>query len=161
VNTILLATDGSPSAREATDEAIELAVATGWPLRVLAVWRTPSVAGYGYAPMTLLPELAEVEREHAVDVAETAVEHALEAGAVASYEVREGDAADEICAVAAELPAKLIVVGAHGWSAFKRLLFGSVSTRVLHEAPCAVIVAPAHDGEHVARLDRHVATAAH
>lgn len=149
MNTILLATDGSPSAHGATDEAIEIAVATGWPVRVLAVWRTPSVAGYGYAPMTLLPELAEVEKDHAVDVARAVVERALEAGAEASFEVREGDAADEICEVAGELPAKLIVMGAHGWSAFKRLLFGSVSTRVLHEAPCPVLIVPDRDGETV------------
>jgi Universal stress protein family. len=50
VNTILLATDGSPSAQAATVEAIELASATGWSLRVLTVWQTPVLTSFGYAP---------------------------------------------------------------------------------------------------------------
>jgi nucleotide-binding universal stress UspA family protein len=32
------------------------------------------------------------------------------------------------------------VIGAHGWGAFERLVFGSVSTGVLHHAPCPVLV---------------------
>lgn len=145
MNTILLATDGSPSARAATAAAIDLAVATGWPVRVLTVWRTPSIGGYGYSPMTLLPELAEVERDHAVEVAEEAVENAVDAGVDARLQIREGDAAEQICDVARELPASIVVVGAHGWGPLGRLFFGSVSTRVLHEAACPVLVVRARE----------------
>jgi nucleotide-binding universal stress UspA family protein len=145
MKTILLATDGSPSARAATATAIDLAAATGWRLRVLAVWRTPAVGGYGYSPVTLLPELSEAEREHAVDVAERAVENAVDAGVPATLQIREGDAAEEICGVARACSAGLVVVGAHGWGSLHRLFFGSVSTRVLHEAPCPVLVVRAAD----------------
>jgi nucleotide-binding universal stress UspA family protein len=140
MNTILLATDGSPSAEAATNEAVELAWATGWRLRVVTVWRTPILTGYGYAPAAYAPELAEAEREHAATVAQQAVEAAAEAGIRGTWELREGDAAAEICEAAAETGAALIVVGAHGWGPVRRLVFGSVSTEVLHHAPCPVLV---------------------
>ena len=41
MKTILLGTDGSPGARRATREAVELAAETGWPLRIVSVWSVP------------------------------------------------------------------------------------------------------------------------
>ena len=140
MNTILLATDGSPSAEAATTEAIELCDDTGRPLRVVVVWRIPVVAGYGYAPVTAVPELADAEREHAQKVGDDALARAHAAGVAATLELRQGDAADEICVAAKNVGASLIVIGAHGWGAIRRAVFGSVSTHVLHEAPCPVLV---------------------
>ena len=54
---------------------------------------------------------------------------------------------DEICKLAREREAAMIVIGAHGWGAIKRLVFGSVSLGVLHEAPCPVLVARTQPGE--------------
>jgi len=140
VNTILLATDGSPSARKATATAVELARATGADLRVVAVWHVP-VHSFGYVPVNWTPELVEAERAHAHEVVEGAIQLADEAHVPVLGLVREGDPAGEICAAARAHSADVIVMGAHGWGALKRLVFGSVSTRVLHEAPCSVLVA--------------------
>jgi nucleotide-binding universal stress UspA family protein len=139
VKTILLATDGSPSARKATAAAVELTKATGGTLRVVTVWRVP-VYSFGYAPVDWTPELIEAERVHAHDVVEAAVQLAKESGVTATAVLRQGDAAEEICGAAEACGADLIVLGAHGWGPIKRLVFGSVSTRVLHEAPCPVLV---------------------
>jgi nucleotide-binding universal stress UspA family protein len=140
VNTILLATDGSPSAQAATVEAIELASATGWPLRVLTVWQTPILTSFGYAPAVYDPKLTELEKEHATEVAQRAAALAKESGLEAAVDVRQGFPADEICAVAAESQAQLVVLGAHGWGAFKRLVFGSVSNAVLNHATSPVLI---------------------
>jgi nucleotide-binding universal stress UspA family protein len=140
VNTILFATDGSPSAQKALGEAVELAKETGWGLRVLTVWQTPLVTGYGFAPAALVPELAHAEKDHATKVAEAAVAAAAEAGVEATAEIRNGLPATEICDAASEDGIRLVVIGAHGWGAFKRVLFGSVSNHVLHDAPCPVLV---------------------
>lgn len=140
MKTILLATDGSPSAQLATDEAIEIATATGWPLRIVTIWNRPIATGYGYAAYPLPADLAEAEREHAQAVATAAVMKAGEAGVTATFELREGMPAEEICAAAAETASTLIVIGAHGWGTFKRFLFGSVSTHVMHTAHCPVLV---------------------
>jgi nucleotide-binding universal stress UspA family protein len=58
----------------------------------------------------------------------------------ATSQLREGDAVEEICAAARECDAALLVVGAQGWGPVRRLLFGSVSSGVLHDAPCPVLV---------------------
>lgn len=140
MNTILLATDGSLSAKLATDEAVRFASATGWPLRVVTVWNTPIPVGYSFAALQLPPELRQLERTNARDAARAAVTRAAVADVDATFELREGLPAEEIVAAAEESHAALIVLGAHGWGAVKRLVLGSVSTQVLHEAPCPVLV---------------------
>jgi nucleotide-binding universal stress UspA family protein len=35
---------------------------------------------------------------------------------------------------------ELIVIGSHGWGGVRRAVLGSVSSRVVHEAPCGVFV---------------------
>jgi nucleotide-binding universal stress UspA family protein len=160
VNTILLSTDGSPSAQAATAEAIELASATGWTLRVLTVWQTPVLTSFGFAPSVYDPKLAELEKEHAAEVARSAASLAHEAGVEATYEVRQGFPADEICAVAAELQARLVVLGAHGWGALRRLVFGSVSNAVLHHASSPVLVVRMAEPEAEAAIPESAATVA-
>jgi nucleotide-binding universal stress UspA family protein len=143
MDTLILATDGSPSAQQATEKAIELAHATGWPLRVVSAWQTPILVGsyFGYAiPAEYSPDLLEAEHERASDAAAAAVDRAQALGVAAQAEVRHGDPVKEICAAARDADAALIVLGAHGWGALKRLVFGSVSTGVLHHAPCGVLV---------------------
>jgi nucleotide-binding universal stress UspA family protein len=51
-----------------------------------------------------------------------------------------GRAAGEIVRLAKESGADLIVLGARGLNPVKRLVLGSVSTNVLHHAPCDVLV---------------------
>jgi universal stress protein A len=54
--------------------------------------------------------------------------------------VRTGEAAHEICALARELTADLIVVGTHGRSGLGRVLLGSIATSVTKHAPCSVLM---------------------
>lgn len=139
MHTILLATDGSPTAVKATNTAIELAQASHWRLRVLSVWQIP-VFPYDYPALRDVADFAEVERLRARSAAQHAVEEAEALGIQATAEIREGDAVEEICAAAEETAADLVVVGAHGWGPLKRLVFGSVSSAVLYHAPCPVLV---------------------
>ena len=64
MNPIFLATDGSPSAHPAVEQAVRLAQVTGRPLVAVAVWQVP-VTTYAYGPMPWVPELAEAEQERA------------------------------------------------------------------------------------------------
>jgi len=159
MDTILFATDGSPSAKAAAQEALELAKATGWGLRVITVWRTPVLNGYGFAPVPYMPELADIEREHAEKVAEDAVDAARAAGVEATWEVRQGDASDAICAAADALAARAIVMGAHGWGALQRLVFGSVSTSVLHHAHQPVLIVRGAEHEAEVEVEKTIETA--
>jgi nucleotide-binding universal stress UspA family protein len=140
VKPIVLATDGSQTAEQATTLAIELARETGARLFVTAAWEGP-LAVYPYAPVTAVPEVERAERERATDAATAAMALAREAGVEAESIVREGDPVDIVSETAAETGAALIVVGSHGWGPLRRLVFGSVSTALLHQAPCPVLVA--------------------
>ncbi len=54
--------------------------------------------------------------------------------------VRSGAPADQIIRVADEVEADLIVIGGRGKGAVGAVLLGSVAYRVLHHAPCPVLV---------------------
>ena len=139
MSTIVLATDGSPSAEKAATTAIELAKATGWPLHIVTGWQVP-VYEWGFAPVGYVPDLVDGLRQHAAAVAAVAERLASDAGVEVTSEVREGDPAREICATALERGADLVVVGSHGWGTLRRIVLGSVSMAVLHEAGCPVLV---------------------
>ena len=55
-----------------------------------------------------------------------------------------GDASTTIVDQALAARADLIVIGTHGRRGFKRLLLGSVTETVLHEAPCPVLTVSPH-----------------
>lgn len=53
-------------------------------------------------------------------------------------EVQTGNAADAICRYARQQRIDLIMIPTHGYGIFRRALIGSVTTKVLHDADCAV-----------------------
>lgn len=143
---IVLATDGSPSAAEATLEAVELARALETQLVVAAVEHPQLLfAGtgtYGYAE--LWAEVRKVEHKRIDHALEQACSVAEEAG-VSCEPVHATDdlpVAEQICRLAQARRAQMIVVGAHGWGSVGRVLHGSVSTAIVHEARCPVLVVP-------------------
>ena len=137
---IVLATDDSPSAAEATFTAVELAKALDTPMIAVAVEHVV-VPGYGYYGYSdVVAELAKIEKEHVDRTLIHAKAVASEAGVSCETVPCKGVVADEICRVARRRDARLVVIGAHGWGPVRRLLHGSVSTAVLHEAHCPVLV---------------------
>jgi nucleotide-binding universal stress UspA family protein len=138
---IVVATDGSPGAECAVEKAVLLAKALGEPLTVLAVWQVPT-STFAYGQVAWTPELAAAEQERAERAAASAAATAADANVNVDIVVRQGMPIDQILRLADERDAELIVLGSHGWGAIKRMWFGSVSTRVLHEAHRPVLVVP-------------------
>jgi nucleotide-binding universal stress UspA family protein len=136
---ILVGTDGSVPALAAERIAIELATATGDSLLFVTVWRELH-GDFGLPLRTLIPDVVDIEQNWAKETVDAAAERAQEAGAETEVETRHGRPAEEICAAASEREARMIVVGASGWGAVARVLLGSVSAQVLHDAPCPVLV---------------------
>jgi nucleotide-binding universal stress UspA family protein len=139
---IVVGTDGSQTAAEATREAIELAKAVGATLQIVSA----------YEPVPA-QKLSEIRREAPEDVQwaisprgevdaalETAAAPAREAGVPVNVYSRQGDPADAILDVAEETEADLIVVGNKGMTGAKRFLLGSVPNKVSHHAPCSVLI---------------------
>jgi nucleotide-binding universal stress UspA family protein len=140
MNTILLATDGSPAARAATTEAVHLTEELGGRLLIVGVEHVavPAYGYYGYGDIYL--ELLRGEHAHVQHVLIEAAQVAGDAGVACETLARTGDVIDAICEIAEEHDARLIVVGSHGWNALRRAVFGSVSAGLLHRAPCPVLV---------------------
>jgi nucleotide-binding universal stress UspA family protein len=139
---ILFATDGSPSAEEAQKQAFELARRLGAPLLVVSVEHAalPAV-GYGaYGYSNVVAELTEAEHKRVEKLLASIAEAGEAEGVRCSTLAADGLAVDEICRKASEYDAQLIVVGSHGWGAARRFFSGSVSTGLVHSAPCPVLV---------------------
>jgi nucleotide-binding universal stress UspA family protein len=143
---VLLATDGSPTAEKATETAIELAKLLDTELVIVTVWTIPYTAT-GFAPAPMNEEIAHVGEDEAKQVALAAAARAEEGGVETHIHVLRGIPVEDICLAAETYRPSFLVLGSHGWGAFKRALFGSVSTGVLHRAKCPVLVVPADPDE--------------
>lgn len=140
---VLFATDGSPCAADAQSKAIELAGLLGAPLVVVAVAHPPLPpvgysAAYGYS--NVAAELTKGEHERLQALLSSVADTADQVGVSCSTVVADGPIVDEICRRASDYDAQLIIVGSHGWGAARRLFSGSVSTGLVHSAPCPVLV---------------------
>jgi nucleotide-binding universal stress UspA family protein len=140
MSTIMLATDGSPSAAAATAEAIDLARKLALPLTVVSVAqdKTPMYGYYGYAE--IVADLHAIQEERIKEIFETVTAQAEAADVPCRTVALRGLAGEEVCKYAREHEARLLVIGAHGWNSIGRLIHGSVSTYVLHHASTPVLV---------------------
>lgn len=151
---ILFATDGSPSAEDAQKMAIDLARRLNTSLLVVSVahpaYPISSYAGYGFADV--VTELMEAEHTRVHDLLAAVADRAAAERVACTTFAADGSAVDEVCRQASESNAQLIVVGSHGWGAARRLFSGSVSTGLVHSAPCPVLVvrSPQHAAKHAA-----------
>jgi nucleotide-binding universal stress UspA family protein len=131
--------DGSPAARKALDVAAELAIPNGAALRVYAVAAKVS-RGALESQAPGVPTRAELLREQLHDaVAELPPE------ARALPEFRWGFPAAELIA-AAGIGVDLMVLGARDGGPVRRALNGSISSAILAEASCPVLITPLHAG---------------
>lgn len=130
---IVVGYDGSDTAKRALERAAELAT-DGASITVVSAVHVHPAAGRGAGPV----DADEVsERRHELADAETLLG---EKGIKASLVEGHGDPAEAIIDQARESGADLIVVGTRGRGPAARMLLGSVSTKVVHEAPCDVLV---------------------
>ena len=61
--------------------------------------------------------------------------------------------AEELLAFASSHRADLVVTGAHGRTLVERLLIGSVTTKLLRAAQCAVLIIPPYSGDRDRRAE--------
>jgi nucleotide-binding universal stress UspA family protein len=145
ISSILFAEDGSVGAAGAARLIDESPIFARLPVTVISVAET-GIAWAGAAPgayeavMEPYSESIEtVHRQH-VELADRRAEWLARDGRTVEREVRDGDPAAEIVAVAAERGADLIVVGTRGHTGLTRMILGSVARNVLIHAPGSVLV---------------------
>ena len=135
---ILVAADGSDQSQAAMRIALELAARGGDELLVVTVWRELH-ATLG------IPVDPELERQDAAETAARTAELAEEVGLEPEVLIRRGRPGPELCRVAREREARLIVMGSHGLGPVARALVGSVSGYAIGHAPCPVLVVRSPD----------------
>ena len=130
---ITLATDGS----DASAKALEFVRTKFQPDRSTGKGgRVPiQVSVIHVMPFSNYQELKEARK-----LLEQSVRTLIQAGFTAEAVCLRGKPAEEIMKAASKQHADLIVMGAKGLGAIARFLLGSVSTRVVQHATCAVLV---------------------
>jgi nucleotide-binding universal stress UspA family protein len=139
---IVWATDGSEHSDRALQYAKELAIRDDANLYVLHV--IERIAGSRAAGLTWRADEDHLEAKVKAQMAQLSDD-----GAKASLLITSGhDAqpAQDIADASLQVGADLIVVGTRGHSAIGGLLLGSVTQRLLHLAPCAVLAVPPAQG---------------
>jgi nucleotide-binding universal stress UspA family protein len=138
MKTIVIATDGSPSAQEAVEFGIDLAAeqkADAVLVHVAPAVDVLPTTGFGMSAAQQ-HELTDEDRRSLEDAKALGAERGVEL----KTELLLGNPVDEIVAYADSVDADLIVVGSRGHGAFASALLGSVSRGVLHEARRPVLV---------------------
>ncbi|AUX47225.1 universal stress protein [Sorangium cellulosum] len=140
MKTLLLAHDFDETSEHALNEAIELA--RKLPARIV-VAHVYSVPVYSFPEgSSLIPSAEDAAR--LAEVAQRSLDQVL-ARASATPDVtlsgvlRAGVPDEEICRLADELQADMIVIGTHARGAFARALLGSVAQRVVRSAKVPVL----------------------
>lgn len=136
---VLLATDFSPFSEQAAQRAIEIAAQYGAQLDVLNI--VEEMVFYNEWDDSLIADIPlrdESLKDYALDSMHKFAER-TGLGKDARLEVQWGNPKRSIVSWAREKQVDLIVTGSHGHHGIERLL-GSVSTSVLHHAPCDVLI---------------------
>ena len=152
---ILAALDIEENYRPVFERSLLLAQATGAQLHLLRVIHCDSEAiqplvtypGIGSYPLAagdvLWPEYQQNYNqleEAGTQVLSALVREAEARGTQTEFLQQAGEAGRVICDRAKAIEADLIIVGSHGRRGLDELLMGSVSSYVMHRAPCSVMV---------------------
>jgi nucleotide-binding universal stress UspA family protein len=142
---ILIGTDGSDDALAAARRALDLLAADA-TIHLVCVAEEPAVVAAGmesgFAGGIATQEEVDAAWAGVIDEATDALERTANVIGAASVETRveTGSPGPVLCQRAESLGVDVVVVGSRGRGAIRRALLGSVSTHVVHNAPCPVLV---------------------
>jgi nucleotide-binding universal stress UspA family protein len=128
--------DGSDNARRALERASRLAAGDV----VLVVSVVPLSAPGARGPAAVDAQQIEAHHKQLEEARKVLASHGADAQLIETLGNPIGDVADALMHVARVHDAELIVVGTRGLGMRKRLVVGSVSTKLVREAPCDVLV---------------------
>lgn len=142
--TILLCTDGSDLAIGALRQSLPL-LAPGDRTVVMTV-ESPvdadHVTGNGFSTAPGRPPVEEQIQTDGDRFAKQHLDDTIEALGITDVELLAvvGKPGEQICRVAADLPASVVVIGTHGRTGLRRAMLGSTSDHVVRHSPCPVLV---------------------
>lgn len=133
---ILAPVDGSDASDRAFKEAVAIALRNDAQLIVFNA--VDDLVRYGNVDQAI--EIYEYTREISNELVKNYVAEAEKAGAKVTSEVIKGDARHAIQNYAEENGVDLIVIGSTGKGNLERIVMGSVSSYVVRNAKCNVLV---------------------
>ncbi len=143
---VAVAYDGSPEAQHAVAVAADFARGAGARLRLVTAVNSAAVGIYPPPPLDVAAyeELGQIARDEARGRLDDAIA-ALGSGVVAEGAVLDGDIVTTL--VEDAKTDDLLFTGSRAKGPFRRVLLGSVSTHLLRDAACPVVVVPRGSGE--------------
>lgn len=142
---IVCGVDGSEAGRAAVAQARRLATGES-PIVLVSVGETHLAVHAGALAPKVTAELESDARAALDEVAGPGDESRLV----------HGRAAETLLRVASDERATLVAVGSHETSRRRGIVLGSVATRVVHDAPCSVLIARASAEQEAAGFPRRI-----
>ena len=138
MQSIVVGTDGSPSAAAAVRRATGLAKGSGALVHLVTAY--PDAPSYRERISSSAKRDPINLREAAESVLARAAGELEAQGVAVETHAQEGDPANTIIEVAQEQNVDLIIVGDRGLTGLQRFLLGSVSSKLAHHAPCSLMI---------------------
>lgn len=142
IQQILVPLDGSQIAEEALADAKVLATETKAALSIVRIleplsdWQKEILAEQGYQEAVI-----EEERRAEANSYLNTISAQLDAANIATTcELFSGQASEAILHILNRVPIDLVVMSTHGLSGYSRWVYGSVAGKVLHSAPCPLLL---------------------
>ncbi len=148
---VLVPVDGSPVSQKAAEKAIELSKRYDSKLVFIYVVDTRGIYTYDVGGIISVPFNYPKITEELIQVKTEFLNAFISAIGIDSEHVEKvvlhGEPSDKIIDFANREKIDLIVMGRRGFSKIKRFFVGSVTQRVISDAPCPVLIVNDEDDE--------------
>ena len=135
---ILLPIDGSDNSYRALDAALLLSEKLGSNITVIHVMEEVPITHIGSEKM--LNELLEAYKKENQDILLKCTEIANQKGLIIKTFLLQGNPASVILDYNKKEKFDLVIMGSRGLGKFKELILGSVSSKIVHHSPGAVLL---------------------
>jgi nucleotide-binding universal stress UspA family protein len=135
---ILVPVDGSDNSYRALDAALILSEKLGSSITVIHVMEQFPITHIGSEK--LLSEVLEAYKKENQDILSKCTEIAIQKGLTIKTLLLEGNPASLILDYSKKEKFDLLIMGSRGLGKFKELILGSVSGKIVHHSPCAVML---------------------
>lgn len=135
---ILVPVDGSDNSYRALDAALLFSEKLGSNITVVHVMEQVPITHIGSEK--LLSEFLEAYKKENQDILSKCSEIATQKGLTIKTLLLQGNPASVILDYSKQQKFDLLIMGSRGMGKFKELILGSVSSKIVHHSPCAVLL---------------------
>jgi nucleotide-binding universal stress UspA family protein len=145
VMNVLVPLDGSPSAEDALERGLRIFGNGGLTVNLLRVIETGDIYSQRYQQFIGYEDTLTAIASDYLTRMQLRVE---DSGCQVRFEIRPGNAADQIAAAAQQCGAQMIIMSTHGRGRIGRLIFGSVAEQVLKETVVPLMLVRSPEVQH-------------